>query len=877
MKSNKDNNTNSESNSDGLVLPENTDPDINANTEDSYVASIMNYSTNESYFPIGTDVDTMFDAVEQNRKCGNLSNIYRIHLDDLNTHSFFPENESLAYNNELLCEQMENASARFTKDMTNRSKCYADEAGDMIQVQECDHFITNDISYNASDSWFENIVNTLARGQWFDGEIGGALQFRLVRYNGKRYGTNWGGENRHRGLVSFMRKGSQIINDNCAITYDKMQRKIMIDWNNQNSVKQAEKVDLEKILRTFQVKVQEGKNEFKFLNHTNIKSLIEICGECRKFIEKIERTAFIPFKVSNMDDEMISNDVVLESEQKTGHTRVQKSQEFIVGYFGRDLERDISRRNILALVLQSNRDQIKFLKADQTKESPVNVHSHSPRMSIIYDGKNGTGFQCTYKARFVGPILATVNPETAEKIDSDDPLEPWQMKLLKQYDGIPIHQYKQKVDSHVVSLSISKGNEKETEEFKEQLGSNLRKSAESVLKVNKVFMDEVLDEDGKLIRAELTKYDSYQVVERMMFNIPCKLKEYCQKKPHGTKREIVRITKENYASQIINFRIPLFVRNGDLKVKDVGSFLTKVEGELYDNMFSSINAGEYDMLLDNTSNFMLMYDNKAPKNSKKANKTRRFSNAKCVTRRGFDERINKFRTSFIDNSSEPDRDLTRMEFFGAIGEADLSTGLDTWAYIFDNEVVKLLKDFSPDKRKEDLRSLKREICTELLGIFADKDADIPYDRLVKSEYVVVNLVDAQYAPCAVRIYETDLESDKLDCHLAHWVAEKYCRRTEQGNFVVPCSADANNHKSTRNHDLFKYIVKCMDVSDVSIRFYTKVLFDASLRVQGINVTVDEIIENFSLSDCVGSHYEKVSDKKDAIDKFHNVLQKYNVK
>jgi hypothetical protein len=69
----------------------------------------------------------------------------------------------------------------------------------------------------------------------------------------------------------------------------------------------------------------------------------------------------------------------------------------------------------------------------------------------------------------------------------------------------------------------------------------------------------------------------------------------------------------------------------------------------------------------------------------------------------------------------------------------------------------------------------------------------------------------------------------------------------------------------------------MDVSDVSIRFYTKVLFDASLRVQGINVTVDEIIENFSLSDCVGSHYEKVSDKKDAIDKFHNVLQKYNVK
>ena len=138
-------------------------------------------------------------------------------------------------------------------------------------------------------------------------------------------------------------------------------------------------------------------------------------------------------------------------------------------------------------------------------------------------------------------------------------------------------------------------------------------------------------------------------------------------------------------------------------------------------------------------------------------------------------------------------------------------------------------------------------------------------------------MDAQYEPCEVKIYETDLESDKLDCHLAHWVAEKYCRRTEHGNFVVPCSADANNHKSTNNHDLFKYIVKCMEVSDVSTRFYTKVLFDASLKVQGIKINVDEIIENFSLLDFEGSHYEKVTDKKDAINKFNNVLQKYNLK
>lgn len=868
-----DNNKNIESNSGGLVLPENTN--INANTDES---SNQNKNvSNEMHFPIGTDVDVMFDAIEAKRKCGELSNVHRIHLEDLEKYSFFPENESLAYNNELLCEQMEKAGARFTKDMTNRSKCYADEAGDMIQIQEGRAIETDGISYNASESWFENINNTLMRGQWYDGEIGGALQFRLCEYNGKRYATNWGGENRHRGLVSFMRKGNQVINDKGQITYDKMQRKIMIDWSNQPSVRQADKIDLEKILKTLQKKVKEGKTEFQYLNYKNIEKLQETCSECRKYIKKIKDTAFIPFKVSNMDDEMISNDVTMEADQKTSHTLVQKSQEFIKYYVGRDLDRQISRRNILALSLQWDRDDVKLLKADQTKECPVNVHSYSPRMSIIRDGECGNNFKCTYKARYQAPILAMVNPENGEKVDSFDPLEPWQLKLLKQYDGIPMHQYKQKVDSHVVSLSISEGNEDETKEFKETLGNNLRKSAESVLKVNKVFMKEKIDEDGKLIRGELTLYDPYQVVERLMYNIPCKLKEYCQKKPFGTKREIVRITKENYASQIIFFRIPLFVRNGELKVKDVPAFLTKMEGELYDNMFSSINAGEYDMLLDNTSDFMVMYDNKSPKNSKKANKNRKFANAKCVNRRNFDERIDNFRKTYIDNSPNPNRDLTRMEFIGAIGEADIKTGLDTWAYIFDNEIVKLLKDFSPDKRKEDLRSLKKEICKELLGIFADKDADIPYDRLAKSEYVSVNLVDAQYEPCEVKIYETDLESDKLDCQLAHWVAEKYCRRTEHGNFVVPCSADANNHKSTRNHDLFKYIVKCMDASDVSTRFYTKVLFDASLRVQGVGITVDEIIENASLSDLVGSHYEKVSDKKDAVEKFHMVLQKYNLK
>ena len=146
-----------------------------------------------------------------------------------------------------------------------------------------------------------------------------------------------------------------------------MQRKIMIDWNNQPSVRQEDKIDLEKILKTLQKKVKEGKTEFQNLNYKNIEKLQETCSECKKYIKKIKDTAFIPFKVSSMDDEMISNDVDLESDQKTSHTLVQKSQEFINYYVGRDLDRQISRRNILALSLQWDRRMLSYSKQIKLK------------------------------------------------------------------------------------------------------------------------------------------------------------------------------------------------------------------------------------------------------------------------------------------------------------------------------------------------------------------------------------------------------------------------------------------------------------------------------------------------------------------------------
>ena len=80
-------NENKELNSDGLVLPENTN--INANT-DEFNNQNKNVS-NEMHFPIGTDVDVMFDAIEAKRKCGELSNVHRIHLKDLEKYSFFPK------------------------------------------------------------------------------------------------------------------------------------------------------------------------------------------------------------------------------------------------------------------------------------------------------------------------------------------------------------------------------------------------------------------------------------------------------------------------------------------------------------------------------------------------------------------------------------------------------------------------------------------------------------------------------------------------------------------------------------------------------------------------------------------------------------------
>ena len=69
MTANKKSNTSSESNSDGLVLPENTNENTNSNTEE-HTDRTYSYSDN-SPFPIGTDVDTMLDTIEQNKKCSS--------------------------------------------------------------------------------------------------------------------------------------------------------------------------------------------------------------------------------------------------------------------------------------------------------------------------------------------------------------------------------------------------------------------------------------------------------------------------------------------------------------------------------------------------------------------------------------------------------------------------------------------------------------------------------------------------------------------------------------------------------------------------------------------------------------------------------------
>ena len=88
--------------------------------------------------------------------------------------------------------------------------------------------------------------------------------------------------------------------------------------------------------------------------------------------------------------------------------------------------------------------------------------------------------------------------------------------------------------------------------------------------------------------------------------------------------------------------------NGDLKMENVESFLDKLEDELSENTFRAINNGEYDALLDSTSEFMEQYDSHAPKGSSKENKPRKFLNMKSVDNRHFHERVNQYRKDYID-------------------------------------------------------------------------------------------------------------------------------------------------------------------------------------------------------------------------------------
>lgn len=471
-----------------------------------------------------------------------------------------------------------------------------------------------------------------------------------------------------------------------------------------------------------------------------------------------------------------------------------------------------------------------------------------------------------------------VNPETGGKIESWEEMQPWQLKLLKQFDGSPLYEYKRKADSIEVS-------DAKNQTYKDDLKENLTAAAKSMLELSNIFLKEQT-EGGKLIGGELTEYDPHQIIERIESKMPDILKEYVhhpEGRIHGNKREILRVHKENYLSQIIHFRTALFIMNGDLKLQNVESFLDKVEKELSKNTFEAINAGKYDSLFDSTSEFIEQYGSTVPAGSAKENRPdnkTRFWNMKVLANRYKHERVDKFRKDYVDgdDSNKPNpRDLTRTEFLAAMGETDLKTGLDTWAYIASNEVIKIFNEFNPNKRKEDLRKLKKGICDKLDKLFGELSHPTKlYDYDRRSEYLPVNLVDAQYAPTPVQIYQTDVSEGKLPCQLAHWVAENYCPRGEDGNFVVPCSSHANNHQQTKNHNLFWYIGKCIETAGEN-KLATKLFFETSLKAQEIEVNLDEVYELYlEKSKTIHKHYEDVSDKQDAIKKFKQALEDYGV-
>jgi hypothetical protein len=954
-------NNNNEVNNE-LILPDNNNKkekscssfDVNINE------LVKGYMDNGKYFPYnfirrGSSYKEIMDYILAVNELV-ISNLYYVHLFDLIKVSHYPKTDSLPPTNELMVYKLDNCGKFVTCDETNRSKNLVDYIGHLLNwLKELNGKLDSNqkkwsfdnVGLNASGAFNPNIFGTLIMKQWKDAEIGGAIQFRVKEIDGVIYLFVWGGENRHRSLYSFMtngfpifeRKGKGRMDKNGEYKqydiiglFDPTEQKKIMDYYNSKIGSKKEKVNIKKLLSTFRNKVARGDLQYLRLSYENLESLVDTCSECKKAVDIIKKTAYIPIKLSpkEVDDQIIMNAVESEYKHKTPHTPVMQMVNPMAKLMGNVRERKISIHEMLSIILDDARGKVKL--SESAKKYATDIWNANNTFPFLEDLKSDSDFRGHFLVRHYGVLCASIESENKDKIgepvDCYSVVTPKQLQLLKENDGTALLTWKKRIDAHEVDLI---DDEKQYKNFVDKLKESMGRIADSYEDILQKMLPVQYDKTGTEIlqtpEPRLTKYHVHQVTERIYSNALKNCNSVVRRDGHDGvlkykqgKKSFIKVYAEEFLPQLMRRRMGLLISQKQISVDDIPNLLDLWEDELVTRTAMNFSNGKYDEYLRSTKNGKIFLDTvaklKLPPSHPNFNDDNFSLCGELLNHRDNFVSKEKLEPGQDPTLFGPDRYLTNLEILMILGETwdDKARGfatkinVDVVAVMYDMTLIELSKEFDSDGAKEDLRGIRKAIASYLLEVFdtpqPDKKILWDYDMVKMDQYISVSQEipldkgegEIEYSSSKeIRIYKKDCDNEKLpeEIQMSHWISEMYCKRGENGNIVLPTHKKANNlgGHNMDNHDLFYYAHLCVsNCKDALTRNGTRKLYEASLYAQGIDqYDIDKILsgeintyddEKNIITEGLyknESHYIVVKNRADAIEQFKNTSNKFNKK